>query len=230
MNFFHSNLRDLVRGLLALAAGGVLFAQTAVAADAPDAAPAPAPAKAAAGGGTTWYVFSPPKDSNEVLAANLRLKLLTLTKAFIDRDRPELRTRLISADNPFYIKQAPPEPVAAPAATGPAQPAPPPKLTDEDRLKAVGDTLQPTGILEGAGKRVVTFSGSGGGTIEVGQSFSVTIQPDPAPVSIQLVDANDTSCVLKLNNTTVSISYVSKTSGAGHAPPSSTSSQPKSRD
>jgi len=73
----------------------------------------------------------------------------------------------------------------------------------------------------------VTFDGSGGGTLEVGQSFSVTVQPDPTPVNVVIFDANDSSCILKLGTTTLPVPYFSKTSGASHPPSSTSPSSPK---
>lgn len=198
------------------------------AADAPDAAaPAPKPATPPAAG--MWFVFAPPANAEEVLAAANRVKMLTVAKTFLERDLPELHTRLKAAENPFYAKQAPPpEPVVpATASTGPAQPAEPPKLGEEEKLKAVGEKLQPTGILEAGNRRLVAYSGNGGGTIDVGTSFTVSIPPDLTPVSIQLVDANDTSCALKLNNTIVTVNYVLKTSSPARQPVSPSPSQPK---
>lgn len=218
--------------LLALAAGLALVPVRLVAADEP--APAPPPPKPAPAPAGAWFVFSPPSNADEVLAAASRVKMLTLAKAFLDRNAPDLQSRLKAAENPFYAKLSlPPESLvpaanSEPTATSSA-PAGPPKMSDEDKLKTIGDNLQPTGILEGAGKRLVTFAGNRGGQLEVGQSFSSIVPPDTTPVTIILLDANDNSCVLKLNNTTVTVNYISKPSGASHSSaPSST--QPKSRD
>ncbi len=215
---------------LLMAVGASLALARASAADAPDAAaPAPAPKPPPAAG--TWFVFSPPANADEVLASASRVKMLAIAKTFLERDQPELHARLKAADNPFYAKQAaPPEPIVAANATtsAPATPAGPPKMSDEDKLRAVGEKLQPTGILEAGNRRLVAFSGNGGGTIDVGSSFTFSLPPDLTPVSVLLLDANDTSCTLKLNTTTVTISYVLKTSGAARQPASSPPpSQPK---
>jgi len=196
------------------------------AADEPAPAAPAAPAAAPVG---SWFVFSPPKD-DEVLAPQSRIKLLALSKVFLERDKPDLLARLKTADNPFFGKAPPPPtPVASNTTnTGstPTEPAAPPKMSDEDKLKAVAEKLEPTGMIEGAGKRLVTLSG--GGAIEVGQSFTATVPPDLTTVlTISIIDANENECVLKLNGTTLQASYVSKPTGAARPPTSPTSSQPK---
>jgi len=231
MKRFYFYLRPVARWLVAVVAMGATLARLA-AADEPAAAPAPAAPAAAATG--TWYIFSPPKE-DEVLEPQLRVKLLTLAKVFLVRDKPEVLAHLNTAENPFYVK--PPPPPSTPVAntnsssSTPAEPAAPTALSDEDKLKAVADKLQPTGMIEGAGKRLVTYAGLGGGTIEVGQSFTATVPPDLATLlNISIVDANENQCVLKLNNITLPVDYYSKPTGASHSPSSTSPSQSKGRD
>jgi len=230
---YHS--RGRTRFVMAVGAGWAIALMRLTAADEPPAATAPAPAPAASTTPAppgTWFVFSPPKDE-EVLAPTSRTKLLNLAKSFLVRDNPDLQSRLQKADNPFYVKQPPPPaPVAAGNSTstssvGPAQPVVQPKVTDEDRLQTFADKLQPTGMIEGAGKSLVTYSGIGGGTIEVGQPFTVTVPPDTTPVSVVIVDANETSCTLKLNSATLPVIYFAKSAGASHPPSSTSPTQPK---
>jgi hypothetical protein len=203
-------LSRLVRWTAASLAVGVLLGARLLAADAPaDAAAAPAtPATPPAG---TWYVFSPPKEG-EVVSSVMRVKLLTVANSFTERDHPDLLTRLTATDDPFYLKlPPPPTPVAGGTSAANAAP-PPPKLTDEDKLKQVADAVMPTGLIETASVRLVTFAHRD--AVEVGQSFPVPFPNDPAPSVIQVIDANDTSCLLKLGNTTFSADFVSNTSAS----------------
>jgi len=195
------------------------------AADEPAAPASGTPAPAPAG---SWFVFSPPKD-DEVLPPQSRTKMLSLAKTFMERANPSLLDHLNAADNPFYAKAPPPPtPVAVNTTTSgptPAEPAAPVQVTDEDKLKAIGEKLQPTGLLESGATRLVTLSG--GGTLAVGQSFTATVPPENAVLNISLIDANDNECVLKLNSTTLSVSYVSKPVGGSHPPSPTSPSQPK---
>ncbi len=208
-----------------LLATGLVRADDAAAPAAP-AATAAAPAST----GSAWNILPPPKEG-EVLTMTSRVKMLNATKTFLDRSQPDLEKRLAVLDNPFYAKAAPPPtPVAAApteaTSTAPAQPVGPPKITDDDRLKTVSEGFRPTGMLEGNGVRVVQFAGSGGGQLQVGQSFSATLKNEGITVTVQLVDANENSCVLKLNNATLTVDYFAKNSSAA-PPPSPSSTTPK---
>ncbi len=231
MKRFHLYRRPKARLLIAIVVALGTTLARATAADEP-AAPAPAPGAPAAAPTGTWYVFSPPKE-DEVLDPQSRIKLLNLTKVFLERNKPDLLAHLNSAENPFFAKPPPPPPTPEVASTttsnaASSEPAAPTKLSDEDRLKAIAEKLQPTGMIEGAQTRLVTLSS--GGTIEVGQSFTANVPPDLTVLNITLVDANENECVLKLNSTTLPVSYVSKPIGASRSPSSNSPPQPKSRD
>jgi len=194
-------------------AAGVLFCAPVLAADSPtDAAAAPAPAAPPPPPAGTWFVFSPPK-ADVVLPSAMREKMLSVAKSTIDRSNPALLAKLQAADNPFYLKLVAPVETPSDSQSGnnSATPTPPPvpKLTDDDRLKLVAAQLKPSGILEGGGRRLVQ---TGSGSIEVGKSFTVTFPNDAAPSEIQLIDATDSSCTLKLHDATLDVDYVSNAS------------------
>jgi hypothetical protein len=219
--FTHFRFGRLVR----LAVAGVVLAWGSLlrAADAPADGPAPAAAPAAAPAGA-GYVFSPPKEG-EVVALAMRVKLLSVVKTIVERDNPALLAKLTSAENPFYLKLAPPPtPTSSSAATGPAEPPPPPKLTDEDKLKQVAAALKPTGLIEAGSIRLVTFASRD--AIQVGQSFPVPFPNESAPSVIQVIDANESSCLLKLGDTTYSADFVSNASATPASHPAPAASPP----
>ena len=207
-HFLSSRWQRLVRRTMTGLAMGALVGARLLAADA--AAPA-APAATTPPPAGTWYVFSPPKEG-EVVTSALRVKLLTATKTFVERDNPTLLAMLTSADNPFYLK-LPPPPAAtvSNAATGTAtEPAGPPKVTDDDKLKQVAAAVKPTGMVAAGNIRLVTFASHE--TVQVGQSFNVQFPNESTVTTIQVIDANDSSCVFKLGNATLSADYVSNAS------------------
>jgi len=210
----------------------VLLGARVVAADAaPDAGTAPPAATAPAAPATgTAYLFAPPPEG-QVLSPINRTKLLAAVKAFIERDNPQLLAKLHALDNPFFKKlPPPPEPlINSPNSSNTANtPAPPPKLTDEDKLKMVATALKPTGLMEAAKQRLVTFAKRD--PLNVGDSFPVPFPNETTPTTVQLIDANDTSCVLKIGTTTLSVDFEAS-APASHAPattpsPSSSTSKP----
>lgn len=204
-------VRRTMAGLAMGALAGVQLQAADATAPAAPAATTPAPAG-------TWYVFSPPKEG-EVVTSALRVKLLTAAKTFVERDNPTLLAMLTSADNPFYLK-LPPPPVAtvSNSTTGAsAEPAGPPKLSDDDKLKQVADAVKPTGMVAAGNIRLVTFAKRD--AVQVGQSFNVQFPNESTITTILVVDANDSSCVLKLGNATLSADYVSNASAAPAARP-----------
>jgi hypothetical protein len=208
--------RRLLRWWTAGVVAGVSLGARLLAADAPTdaAAPAPAPGAPAAGSSGTSSVFAPPKEG-EVVAIVLRLKLLNVAKTFVQRDNPDLLARLTTADDPFYAKlPPPPAPEMAPGTTaaGNSATSAPPKLTDEDKLAQVAAAVIPTGVIETSNIRLVTFAKRD--PVQVGQSFAVQFPNETAPSVIQVVDANDSSCVLKLGDTTLSADFVDNPSAA----------------
>ncbi len=227
----HDRFRRLVRwtaGWVVAVGLGVRLLAADVPTDA--AAPAPAPGAPAAASAGTSSVFSPPKEG-EVVALILRTKLLNVADTFIERDNPGLLAKLTTADDPFYAKLPPPPAAEVTPGTGAgsaATPPPPPKLTDADRLQQVAAAAMPTGLIEAANVRLVTFAKRD--PVQVGQSFSVQFPDEAAPAMIQVVDADESSCVLKLGDTTLSAEYVANASAAPAprpAAPASSTSQTK---
>jgi hypothetical protein len=201
---------------------------------APDAGTAPAASTAPAAPVTgTSYLFAAPPEG-QVLTPGNRVKLLTAVKTFIVRDNPAELAKLQSLDNPFYKKLPPaPEPVAASTGNSTTTansntPPAPAKLTDDDKLKMVAAALKPTGLMEAANQRLVTFASRD--PLNVGDSFPVPFPNEATATTIQLIDANDTSCVLKIGSSTLSVDYAANTPAprpATPAPaPSSSTSKP----
>lgn len=221
----HSRWRRLFRWTAAGLAAGFGVAALLWAADSPTDAPAPAPGAPAAASPGTSSVFPPPKEG-EVVAAAMRSKLLTVAKTFIERDNPGLLAKLTTAADPFYPNlPPPPTPSVMSGASGkPVEPPPPPKLTDEDKLAQVAAAAMPTGLIETATVRLVTFAKRD--PVQVGQSFPVQFPNESTPSVIQVIDANETSCVLKLGDTTLSADFVANASATPAPRPAAPAASP----